>query len=353
MPKDQTAEIPTRGRATFDSIPDHWVPIAFSKDLKRGKPLGLYVDDIPVVLWRVGEDIRALVDQCPHRSVKLSVGKIAEDDTIQCAFHAWRFGGDGVCARIPLVTGSERPAKVNAGRLAAVEIGGLIWLYTRVLSPDEAVPEMPALPPSMKEAGWYGTPIVREWKAHWSRAIQTMLDVAHIPFVHSKTIGAGLGRKIGKVDEARLKLDLTSEDDGSFAMTWGLVDPDSGGESDTGWLGFLPPNGMSLTVPVKGALRNGDAKSWFLHIWCTPTRDGKSNQFVVPRRNFGGGNLVWKAADALNIVVLNEDKRNVETAWPSRVPEPTTEISMPTDASTIAFQRYHWTTFVKGQKPKT
>lgn len=343
------ADVPTRGRAAFPSVPDHWVPVAFSPDLKA-KPLGLDVDDVPVVLWRAEGGVQALVDQCPHRSVKLSVGKVVEGGAIQCPFHAWRFGGDGVCRAIPLVTGSERPGRVRAGRLATREVGGLIWLFTRVLEADEAVPPGPDLPPSMTNAGWSGDAIVREWDAHWSRAIQTMLDVAHIPFVHARTIGAGLGRKIGKVDAAHLKLDLRETAGGAYEMNWGLLDPRTGAQSDTGWLAFLPPNGMSLRVPTKGETRfEGEKveKEWYLHIWCTPTTDGRSNQFVVPRRNFGRGNPVWAAADKLNIVVLNEDKRNVETAWPSRVPAPATEISMPTDASTIAFQRYHWNTFVK------
>ena len=343
------AEPATRGRVAFPSIPDHWVPVAFSSDLKK-KPYGIYVDDVPVVLWRVGAEVKALVDQCPHRSVKLSAGSVTDDGNIQCAFHAWRFGGDGICKAIPLVTGRERPNKVRAGRLAVEEVGGLIWLFTCVLDADEPPPTMRELPVSMTEDGWSGDMIVREWQAHWSRAIQTMLDVAHIPFVHAKTIGAGLGRNIGKVSEAELKLDLRKHDHGSYEMDWGLEDTKSSGKSDTGWLAFLPPNGMSLKVPMKGTTKvKGQKvpKEWYLHIFCTPTKAGCSNQIIVPRRNFGGRNPIWKAADALNIVVLNEDKRNVETAWPSRVPGPASEISMPTDASTIAFQRYHWNTFVK------
>lgn len=347
---EHTQDAPTRGRATFRSIPNHWVPIAFTKDLKEGKPLGLYVDGVPVVLWRKDGSVQALVDQCPHRSVKLSGGKLVEEGHLQCPFHAWRFDGTGACTKIPLVSGSERPEKARAGRLAAYEDAGLIWLFTRVLSAGESVPARLDLPASMTEPGWSGRSIVREWDAHWSRAIQTMLDVAHIPFVHAKTIGAGLGRKIGKVDEANLVLDLRRNDDGGYEMDWGLKDPDGGGESDQGWLKFLPPNGMTLLVPLKGKTRfKGQKvdKEWYLHIFCTPTTEGHSNQFIVPRRNFGQGNPVWKAADALNIVVLNEDKKNVETAWPSRVPKPASELSMPTDASTIEFQRYHWNTFVR------
>ncbi len=340
-----------RGVKQFSSIGGCWVPIAFSKELKPGKPLGLIVDDVPVVLWRVGTNVAALVDQCPHRSVKLSLGKITSDGCIRCPFHAWEYDRTGVCQQIPLLADRGKPQKVRSQRLAARDLGDMLWLYTRVLeSPEQMLPDGPVLPSSMTEPDWSGSPIVREWKAHWSRAIQTMLDVAHIPIVHSKTIGAGLGRKIGKLSDSALSLNTDVHEDGSFEMEWSLKNSSDGRSSDSGWIRFLPPNGMTLKIPLKGNVRRkgaSESKAWFLHIWCTPTSNGHSNQFIVPKRNFGKRNPLWRIADLLNIVVLNEDKRNVETAHPSRVPKPSLEVSMPTDASTIAFQRYHWKKFVE------
>ncbi|MEM9353773.1 MAG: Rieske 2Fe-2S domain-containing protein [Planctomycetota bacterium] len=344
---------PQRLTHQFPTIGGCWIPVAFSKTLGARDPLGLVVDGVPVVLWRQGEKVAALVDQCPHRSVKLSVGKVTSDGCIQCPFHAWEYDETGVCRSIPLLGDRGKPEKVSSQRLAACDLGGMIWLFTRVLeAADESPPDMPDLPDSMTESGWSGAPIVREWDAHWSRAIQTMLDVAHIPVVHSRTIGAGLGRKIGKLSDATLSLETNIRSDGSFDMDWSLTNPADGRSSDSGRISFLPPNGMSLRVPLKGVARfkgRRVPRAWYLHIWCTPTANGHSNQFIVPKRNFGKRNPFWRLADALNIVVLNEDKRNVETADPSRVPQPSDEISMPTDASTIAFQRYHWRTFCEGK----
>lgn len=89
MPNNKKAahtEMPTRGRAIFASIPDHWVPVAYAKDIRSGRPNAIHVDNVPVVLWRAEAGLHALVDQCPHRSVKLSVGKITSEGAIQCAF---------------------------------------------------------------------------------------------------------------------------------------------------------------------------------------------------------------------------------------------------------------------------
>lgn len=34
---------------------------------------------------------RAFVDECPHRKVPLSEGRIEDDGTLLCSYHAWRF----------------------------------------------------------------------------------------------------------------------------------------------------------------------------------------------------------------------------------------------------------------------
>jgi phenylpropionate dioxygenase-like ring-hydroxylating dioxygenase large terminal subunit len=45
--------------------------------------------------WRVFED------ECPHRKVPLSEGRIEDDGTLLCSYHAWRFDGQGSCVAVP------------------------------------------------------------------------------------------------------------------------------------------------------------------------------------------------------------------------------------------------------------
>jgi len=323
----------------FLSMPNQWTPLIKSKDLKAGKPLAAVIDGVAIALFRDATSApKALIDRCPHRSVALTKGRMTNDGYLKCPFHGMEFDGDGQCQMIPLNREGDIPKnRASAMALPCREIGGLIWLFTSVTQGPDTEPELPS---SMLDDSWSGDIVVREWDAHWSRAIQTMLDVAHIPFVHSRTIGFALGRAVGRTDNALLNLDLQREENGKFWMNWAIADKNGTQLSDSGWLQFLPPNGMTLQVPMQG-----DSKTWYIHIWCVPLQSGRSRQIVVARRNFGRFNPIWKLADWLNIMVLNEDKPNVESADPSEVPPPRAELNFPTDASTAAFQAYFHRSF--------
>jgi len=108
-------------------------------------------------------------------------------------------------------------------------------------------------PPTLTEPGWFGTIVMRDWHANWSRSIQTMLDVAHIPFVHPKSIGTAFGRALGTAADARFAQDLVPDEHGGFRMDWRLVGRDGVEAGDGEWVAFHPPNGMSLGITQKQA----------------------------------------------------------------------------------------------------
>ena len=325
--------------AEFPTYAGHWTPIAASKTLKPGKPLAETFDDVPVVLFRDQLGVaQALVDRCPHRCVKLSIGKLRNDGAIQCAFHGWSFAGDGACRDVPLNPQAKLTA-VCAQPVAAIERGGLIWLNGAA---DAKAAHALTTHDTLDAPGWFGATVVRDWDCHWSRAIQTMLDVAHIPFVHPRSIGAAFGRALGKAKakDVQLAHDLIADKDGGYRMTWKLVADDQSDAGDAGWLAFHPPNGMSLGIPQKDAARKS-----LLHIWCAPLTATTSRMIVVSRRNFGRYAVVPRLYDLLTPVILGEDRRNMVTVWPSAV-SATGEVSMPSDASTIAFQKYYRAAFL-------
>ncbi|MEM9455948.1 MAG: Rieske 2Fe-2S domain-containing protein [Myxococcota bacterium] len=317
---------------TFESMPGHWAPAATSAEIPNRSTHAVIVDTVPIVLFRGSNgQISALVDRCPHRGTQLSGGTRDDDGCLTCPFHGWRFDAKGQCLSTPL-DGTPRSSRMRAQRVPSFECAGLVWVFTEVRDDD---PPRPRLPAALTEPGWHGHILTRHWDAHWSRAIQTMLDVAHIPFVHRWTIGGALGRAVGRSRDARLEMSLERQDDGGFELRWGLL---SGRDApkDTGWLQFLPPNGVIIPLPLRAP------RIWRLFIWCTPTSPGQSRQFVVPRRNFGLRiNPVWWLADKLNALVLAEDRPNVEGIWPSEVPAPGVEISVPSDKPTIAFATYY------------
>ena len=239
--------------ATFAGFADQWTPIAAGRALPRNQPRAEVVAGVPVVLFRDAKGRAcALVDRCPHRSVKLSQGQVCSDGTLRCAFHGWQFAGDGSCRTIPLNPGL-RLDHARAQALAVEERGGLIWLFSgaRELAPALVTPG------SLDGVGWSGSLVIRDWKTHWSRALQTMLDVAHIPFVHPRTIGVAFGRALGAAADARLVFAHKPQAAAGFRFDWRLVVAAEHSSGDSGWLEFLPPNGMSLGIPLSVGI-------WFL-----------------------------------------------------------------------------------------
>ena len=78
---------------------DLWHAVARTCDLKR-KPMRVMFEGKGIVLYRHAGGLSALHDQCPHRLVELSKGRIV-NGTIECPYHGWRFDPAGTCVDIP------------------------------------------------------------------------------------------------------------------------------------------------------------------------------------------------------------------------------------------------------------
>jgi phenylpropionate dioxygenase-like ring-hydroxylating dioxygenase large terminal subunit len=75
---------------------DFWHPVLRSRDLPRDRAVGVKLAGRSLALFRSGPDqFGALEDRCPHRRMKLSVGKV-QDGRLRCAYHGWTFDGSGL-----------------------------------------------------------------------------------------------------------------------------------------------------------------------------------------------------------------------------------------------------------------
>ena len=76
-----------------------WHAVARSRDIRR-KPVRVMFQGKAIVMFRHAGGLAALQDQCPHRLVELSKGRIV-NETIECPYHGWRFDPSGQCVDIP------------------------------------------------------------------------------------------------------------------------------------------------------------------------------------------------------------------------------------------------------------
>jgi phenylpropionate dioxygenase-like ring-hydroxylating dioxygenase large terminal subunit len=141
------------------------------------------------VFWRDSQGkLGCLVDQCPHRGVAFSAGKLV-GDCIQCPFHGFEFDTTGRCTLIPANGRSAEVPKVFKARAYPVrELHNLIYIWW-----GEPRDEYPPLPDFdyMRDPNLVYAATTDMWNAHYSRVIENQLDVVHVPFVHYNTIGRG------------------------------------------------------------------------------------------------------------------------------------------------------------------
>ena len=67
-----------------------WVRVAKVTDIERGRGRRVCVKDIPVGLYRLGDDYYAMEDTCPHAGSALSEGELL-GPVIECPSHGWEY----------------------------------------------------------------------------------------------------------------------------------------------------------------------------------------------------------------------------------------------------------------------
>ncbi len=310
----------------FEGFANVWTPVVAARSLRR-KPLAVMLAGEPLVLFRDGRGgVGALVDRCPHRGVALSLGKVDARGCLECPFHGWSFEPDGACAGVPLNDVPEaRRARYAATAVPVREIGGLLWIFTGT----DAAGTEPEPPPALVLAGWSLWIHAEVWDAHWTRAMENMLDTPHVPFVHRRTIGRAMRARM----QPGSRLEMTVE-----PVPWGArFHAELDGKTTGASLEWRRPNGMVLNIPIPD-------RGLRMHIWCVPIDATHVRMLLVAGRTFLRHNPLGWLSDQYNRLVLLEDRAIVQSSQPPEVPPPADENSVATDGPTLHFRRYYYQT---------
>lgn len=308
----------------FEGFANVWTPVVPSDKLK-GKPLALEVAGERLALFRDRSGgVGALLDRCPHRGAALSLGTVTADGCLACPFHGWEFQPDGACARIPLnEIAADKRSRYGATALPARDLGGLLWVFTG----QDAKGEEPPVPKALVEPGWEVGFQVEEWQAHWTRAMENMLDTPHLPYVHGKSIGRDLKKKLRPDTVLKMRVEAAAQGARIYSQ-WDK-------EKEENFLDWLKPNGMQLRI------MDGPDRKMYLHAYCIPIGKKRTRMLIASARTFLRlTSITWLSARFVD--VLGEDREVLETSDPPEVPLPSEELSVPTDAPTLFFRKYYF-----------
>jgi phenylpropionate dioxygenase-like ring-hydroxylating dioxygenase large terminal subunit len=309
----------------FEGIANVWTPILPARELGR-KPKAVELAGEAVVLFRDGRGgVGAMLDRCPHRGVKLSLGRVTEDGGLECPFHGWCFDRGGACVRVPL---NEPPAHEQVRRAAvalpARDVGGLVWVFTGATAPGE-----PDVPEALTQPGWARWLHYEDWNCHWTRAMENMLDMPHVPFVHRTTIGRLQRAAMRRDSVMRIQLEETAL---GFRIRSELD-----GRPTQGALEWRRPNGMVLWLAPGAPPERGFRQ----HVFCVPLGATRTRLFVISTRTFLRYNPLGWLSDQFNRIIIHQDRAIVESSRPIEVPPPGDEPSSATDAPTLYFRRHY------------
>jgi phenylpropionate dioxygenase-like ring-hydroxylating dioxygenase large terminal subunit len=250
-----------------------WYPVAVVEFLDPGKPHAFQLLGKNVVLWQDGnQQWQCFEDACPHRLAPLSEGRIETDGTLLCAYHGWRFNGQGACTKIPQSQTPELEAQhcsnSKAGAIAypTQAAQGLLWVWgesgvgalenSKTREP-RLIPELDGDNERVVKLFWN----IRDLPYGWDYFMENVADPAHVPVSHHGLVGDRY-QDAKYYDMPRLR-ELTTQEGFAFGVT-----QEGASSIDETKHDFQPPCLMKITSTFT------DGGQLILVLYATPTRPG-------------------------------------------------------------------------------
>jgi len=183
-------EAPERARIAYPRA--YWYGACTGGETLR-RPIARTLLGIPLVLFRSEQGSpAALLDRCAHRNLPLSEGRVIGQQ-IECAYHGWRYDGQGRCRRVPALAETADHKGRSVPTFPTVEQQGYIWVFT---DPDRPPSQGPYRFPHLDTPGYASVRFASQTQATLHATLENMLDVQHTAFLHRGLFRGGPKRPI-------------------------------------------------------------------------------------------------------------------------------------------------------------
>jgi len=168
----------------FPAYPASWYLFCESGKLRQG-PVSQQILGRRLVAFRTASGRAAVMDaRCAHLGADLGFGTVV-GETIQCPFHNWRYGCDGVCAAVPGL--AQPPPFARLQTYPVVERHGYVFFFN---GRDGREPSFP-LPFFLGEDpdGFVAAPVFRYVAdCTWYMNSAHAFDLQHFGAVHDREL---------------------------------------------------------------------------------------------------------------------------------------------------------------------
>lgn len=281
-----------------------WYPVATIDMIDPTKPHPTQLLGVDLVVWRDGEGKwNVFEDKCPHRLAPLSEGRVEADGTLLCAYHAWRFDGDGKCTSMPQAStkSEEERIKANVRSCAftrpTMEAQGLVWAWGEGgkeaelearMTPPLLVPEIEGVGKSGRAPGggfrnhWQ----MRDLPYGWTAFFENAIDPAHAVVSHHTLVGSRYDDPAGF--QCVVERPMTGAGGFRCALDPAVPPFNTIGKYDAETsYDFQPPALLKIDWRHEGG-------RFLTSHYCVPTRPGWCRHYVatVAQRNPEAGNAI-------------------------------------------------------------
>ena len=177
-------------------FPRTWTAAGVAADIPEpGDALPATVAGVPLVLARAKDGaVRAFVNMCRHRAMKVVTAKCSGLQALQCPWHRWTYDLEGRLIATPNIGGVGQPSVEGFERaelgLKSVRCG--VWLGTVFVNLDgKAAPLENHVAPFERYYADYDFADLRHGgmrdrtvPANWKRFLESGIEDYHLPWIH-------------------------------------------------------------------------------------------------------------------------------------------------------------------------
>jgi vanillate O-demethylase monooxygenase subunit len=299
----------------------------------KDEPVGVVLLDVRIVVWRDVDGVaRAFVDQCVHRGVALSLGRVI-DGELSCAYHGWRYGADGACTFIPQLADPTRvPRKARVKSFLCVERHGLVWVALE--EPPYPLPDIAELTSDQYRPVLTG-PFA--WDAAAARQLENFTDFGHFPFVHPGLLGDPERTQVPEHTVAReghvLRYEITRPESPNSDEFPIFANRQAGPAARHSRYEIHLPYTLLLRIDWGGAER-------MVYLFASrPVSDTRCVGYCLVARNYDL-DQDDRVIEEFEEVIFEQDRRIVQSQRPHNAPlDLSEELHLTFDAVAIAYRR--------------
>jgi vanillate O-demethylase monooxygenase subunit len=291
-------------------VKNAWYAAAAVEEIGR-TPLARTILGEPVVMFRLADGAPvALEDRCCHRRVPISKGKLV-GDTLQCGYHGLRYDASGACIEAPGQSLVPAGARVRRYPLCDKHGWSWLWMGNPERADERAVPDF-SDNVRTDMAAVHGYTHV---DCHYLLMVDNLLDLSHLAFVHSSSIGS--------TADTNPALKLEQPSDRIVQLVRAVTDlPVAPVYKQQGFTKHIDQTKImtlyapsSITIEILSAERDGGpmkTRSMILNA-VTPETERSTHYFWGSARDFDVANVEWSASLArLTAAAFDEDKDMLE-----------------------------------------